>query len=329
MSLQKQIIHFLSIPPQAGQEEGFSTQNEDDLKRTTEDSIQAEQYATEVQNILNSAYTFQGIREKITTVLAELTSATILSQIIMKSSLLEYYKNDVGNKVNILDISYGLAQTAASKASEFAEFPISMQIKYDEQYSATNSTQWSEPANKATTAKENATLWLEQIRLRTVTGKEVLEYAQDSAIEGRNIKEAAPLTASDDTIQKQNDEIDATFSTKYTQILYQEERNKTAKLVVYWVNIAYYILAGIFVYFLIYSEKTATTNWKYKLLYTIIIVAFPFVIVPIELFLKQVLQMLYLTTLGKPYEPSKWKVMGEPEYMKKPAGYGIATEPSV
>ena len=135
------------------------------------------------------------------------------------------------------------------------------------------------------------------------------------------------LTATNDnTIQKQNDEIDATFSTKYTQILYQEERNKTAKLAVYWVNIVYYILGCVLVYFLIFSEKTAKMIWQYKLLYTIIIAVFPFVIVTIELYIKQVIEMLYLTILGKPYEPSKWKVMGEPEFNKKSPGYGIPEE---
>lgn len=130
----------------------------------------------------------------------------------------------------------------------------------------------------------------------------------------------------EDMIQKQNAEIDATFSTKYAQIIYQEERNKTAKLTVYWVNIIYYILAGVLVYFIVYSEKTATVIWQYKLVYTILIVAFPFVIVSIELVLKQVVETLYLTTLGKPYEPSKWKIMGEPEFMKKSPGYGIPEE---
>jgi hypothetical protein len=155
--------------------------------------------------------------------------------------------------------------------------------------------------------------------------------AEEEASDAADLKSSAPFLvaapmANDNTIQKQNDEIDATFSTKYTQILYQEERNKTAKLVVYWVNIVYYILGCVLVYFLIFSEKTAKMVWQYKLLYTIIIAVFPFVIVTIELYIKQVLEMLYVTILGKPYEPSKWKVMGEPEFNKKSPGYGIPDE---
>ena len=162
----------------------------------------------------------------------------------------------------------------------------------------------------------------------------IILYKQNAEVEARNaevLKSSAPFLvaapmAIDNNIQKQNDEIDATFSTKYTQILYQEERNKTAKLAVYWVNIVYYILGCIVVYFLIFSEKTAKTKWQYKLLYTVLIAVFPFIIVTIELYIKQVLEILYVTILGKPYEPSKWKIMGEPEFNKKPPGYGIPEE---
>jgi len=128
-------------------------------------------------------------------------------------------------------------------------------------------------------------------------------------------------------IQKQNDELDAAFSTKYTQLIYQEERNKTGRFAIYWVTVVYWVLSFVFVYYLIYGKKAEAIHWKYRLFYKILVVIFPFVIVPIELFIKNGVIMLYQTTMGKPYEPSKWKIMGEPEISKRPSGYGgISTE---
>jgi hypothetical protein len=344
-SLQKQIIDFLSIPP-AGKEE-FRNRNrwsrppaftktvsttsqtpviiskiDSDFKRSTEDSKMASNYATDVEKIKNSAERFQGIRADIDTVLYQVNHATNLSQIIVKSSLLSHYKEDVENRVKVLDISYALARTASDNATKYAEFPISIEKIYAVYSTLTNSKQWSDPANKAADAKSNAIKWLEEIKGFIDTGKEVLDFAKRSAIEGQNIKEAAPLTASDDTIKKQNNELDAAFSTKYAQLIYQEERNKTARFAIYWVTIVYWVLSFVFVYFLIYGKQAEAIHWKYKLLYIILVVIFPFVIVSIELFIKNGIIMLYQTTMGKPYEPSKWKIMGEPELSKKPSEYG-------
>lgn len=122
--------------------------------------------------------------------------------------------------------------------------------------------------------------------------------------------------------KKQNEELDATYSTNQSRIEYQQQLNKTAKLANYWLYWVYAILAIIFAFFLFRGTKTKMMDWKYKVLYVALIIAFPFVIVPIELILKKLAVMIYYTTIGKPYEESKWKVMGETDFQTK---YNIDT----
>lgn len=122
--------------------------------------------------------------------------------------------------------------------------------------------------------------------------------------------------------KKQNDELDATYSTNQSRIDYQQQLNKTAKLANYWLYWVYAILALIFIFFLFRGPKAKEIEWKYKSLYILLIIAFPYVIVPIELILKKLVVMIYYTTIGKPYEESKWKVMGETDFQTK---YNIDT----
>lgn len=127
-------------------------------------------------------------------------------------------------------------------------------------------------------------------------------------------------TEANKVARKQNLEMDAQYSINQSRIIYQQERNKTAKLTIYWLYWVYAILAIIFTYFLLRGPKSATITWKFKLLYIALIIAFPFVIVPIELTLKKIVLLFYHTILAKPYEESKWQVIGETEFQKK---YGI------
>ena len=318
--LQKQIIDFLSI--HQTEKEGFGLAKRSAQRIKAQQAAQAEQAAEQILIALNeqsNANFDKADKEK--------TAAEELNEQVAQ------HVENISNAKNDNDFSSILIASDALKKLYDALVVKSDTILKLYRQQETIYTQASELQKKYQSIKIDAKITQNKYSVGAYdfTVQQYRNNAEKENSKANILKSSAPFLvaapfANDDTIKKQNDELDATFSTKYTQIIYQEERNKTAKLVVYWANIVYYILACILVYFLIFSEKTATMVWQYKLLYTITIGVFPYVIVSIELFFKQVVEMLYLTTLGKPYEPSKWKIMGEPEFMKKSPGYGIPEE---
>ena len=120
--------------------------------------------------------------------------------------------------------------------------------------------------------------------------------------------------------EEQNKEIEAEFSTKYVGYLYQLERNHLANLYIYWLYWLYGIVAAVFVFFLIRGANAQSITWTMKVVYIILIIMFPFVIVPIELKLKDILMAMYKIMMGQPIQVSQWKVFGESNITSK---YGV------
>jgi hypothetical protein len=133
--------------------------------------------------------------------------------------------------------------------------------------------------------------------------------------------DSSGCSAANERAKEQNKELEAEFSTKYTHYLYQLERNHLANFYIFWLYWIYAIIAVLFVYFLIRGSKSSETTWTMKIVFVLIVVLFPFLCVPIELNLKDIIVNIYDMTLGKPIQKtSDWKIIGE---NKVNAKYGI------
>jgi hypothetical protein len=125
----------------------------------------------------------------------------------------------------------------------------------------------------------------------------------------------------DGPAEKQNHELEAEYSTKYSKYLYQLEKNRSANFYITWLYVLYYFLFFVFTVLLFVGSKSKKINRKMKAVYIIAILVFPYIVVPIELKIKELVIYLYDIILGRPSTPSKWAIMGETKMLRK---YGVS-----
>ena len=128
-------------------------------------------------------------------------------------------------------------------------------------------------------------------------------------------------TALNNQATEQNRELEAEYSTKYSKYLYQLEKNRSGNFYIIWVYVVYYFLFIVFTALLFLGSQSKKINLKMKAVYIIVILVFPYVVVPIELKIKELVVYLYDITLGRPSTPTQWAVIGETKMFRK---YGVS-----
>lgn len=118
----------------------------------------------------------------------------------------------------------------------------------------------------------------------------------------------------------QNYKLDAEYSTKYSKYQYQLEKNQTGNFYLSWLYVIYIICSTLFVYFLIFGSKRKEISILNKVGYVVLIIFFPFVSVPLELYLKDSIIYFHNIFFGKAYKKTKWEIYGETNMNSK---YGI------
>lgn len=117
--------------------------------------------------------------------------------------------------------------------------------------------------------------------------------------------------------KKQNQEIENLFSTYQAKQAYQNRHNQIAITVLHWMYALYILFAITFLGLLVFSPKGKKIKWKWKIIYLLPIILYPFIASPILFAIRTVLLYVYNITLGKPVSQSNWAVMGEPQVTQK------------
>ena len=121
----------------------------------------------------------------------------------------------------------------------------------------------------------------------------------------------------DTNAEKQNQEIENIFSTYQAKQAYQNRHNQIAITILHWMYALYILFAITFLGLLIFAPKGKKINWKWKIIYVLPIIIYPFIASPILFAFRSVLLYVYDMTLGRPVTLSNWAVIGEPKITQK------------
>jgi hypothetical protein len=117
--------------------------------------------------------------------------------------------------------------------------------------------------------------------------------------------------------ETQNQEIENIFSTYQAKQAYQNRHNQIAITILHWMYALYILFAITFLGLLIFAPKGKKINWKWKVIYVLPIIIYPFIASPILFAFRSVLLYVYNMTLGRPVTLSNWAVIGEPKITQK------------
>lgn len=115
--------------------------------------------------------------------------------------------------------------------------------------------------------------------------------------------------------KRQNDAMDRRFSTQNSKVLYKVEQIKSLNTYIYLLIWIYVILAACYLWIIFIGKQSVEYSTPYKLSALIVIVLFPYVITPIEMFLARMVTFIVETIFGNVYKRDDYEYVVDKTYI--------------
>uniref|UniRef100_A0A6C0CMV4 Uncharacterized protein n=1 Tax=viral metagenome TaxID=1070528 RepID=A0A6C0CMV4_9ZZZZ len=115
--------------------------------------------------------------------------------------------------------------------------------------------------------------------------------------------------------QRQNQAVRRRFTTGDSQYMYKVEKIKSLNFYIYVFIWIYVILAGFYIWIIFIGKKSSNYSISYKIAALIIIILFPYLITPIELFYARLITYIIETVAGNVYTRPDYEYVVDSTYI--------------
>lgn len=118
-----------------------------------------------------------------------------------------------------------------------------------------------------------------------------------------------------DLAKRQNAAMHKRFSTQYSKYNYKVEQLRRLNGFIYILIWIYFILAAIYLGIILVGPKAAEFSYKYKLAVLILLVLFPYIITPIEMFVLRMITYIIESVVGNVYKRPDYEYVIDQTYI--------------